>query len=110
MKQTKFNMLYESILSELNDLHELETEIEKQYKSLDFTKFVCAILIIVLHTAPFSSYSKVLTFGLRNIVTIIAVPFFFASSGFVLFKFSIVYSKNAILCKATVVLPEPATP
>ena len=26
----------------------------KQYKSLDFAKFVCAILIIVLHTAPFA--------------------------------------------------------
>ena len=58
----------------------------KQYKSLDFAKFVCAILIIVLHTDPFSSYSKLLTFGFRNIVTVIAVPFFFATSGFLAFK------------------------
>ena len=58
----------------------------KQYKSLDIAKFICAILIIILHTAPFSSYSKILTFGFRNIVTVIAVPFFFATSGFLLFK------------------------
>ena len=58
----------------------------KQYKSLDFAKFVCAVLIIILHTAPFSSYSKALTFGFRNIVTVIAVPFFFLTSGFLAFK------------------------
>lgn len=58
----------------------------KQYKSLDLAKFICAILIIVLHTAPFSSYSKLLTFGFRNIITIIAVPFFFLTSGFLAFK------------------------
>ena len=58
----------------------------KQYKSLDLVKFICAILIIVLHTAPFGSYSKMLTFGFRNIVTVIAVPFFFLTSGFLAFK------------------------
>ena len=58
----------------------------KQYKSLDAAKFVCAILIIILHTAPFSSYSKILTFGFRNIVTVIAVPFFFTTSGFLAFQ------------------------
>ena len=58
----------------------------KQYKSLDLAKFICAILIIILHTAPFASYSKVLTVGFRNIITIIAVPFFFLTSGFLAFK------------------------
>ena len=58
----------------------------KQYKSLDFAKFICAILIIILHTEPLSTYSSLATFGLRNIVTIIAVPFFFFTSGFLAFK------------------------
>lgn len=58
----------------------------KQYKSVDLAKLVCAILIIILHTAPFASYSKVLTVGFRNIVTVIAVPFFFLTSGFLAFK------------------------
>ena len=58
----------------------------KRYSSLDIMKFISAILIIVLHTSPFSSYSKVLSFGFRNIITIVAVPFFFCTSGFLLFK------------------------
>ena len=58
----------------------------KQYKSLDVAKFISALLIIIIHTAPFSSYSKVLTFGFRNIVCVIAVPFFFFTSGFLAFK------------------------
>ena len=58
----------------------------KQYKSLDLAKFIGAFLIIILHTPPFSSYSKVVTFGLRNIVTIIAVPLFFTISGFFALK------------------------
>lgn len=58
----------------------------KQYKSLDVAKFICAILIIIIHTSPFSSFSKALTFGFRNIVCVIAVPFFFLTSGFLAFK------------------------
>ena len=58
----------------------------KEYRSIDLFKFICAVLIIILHTAPFASYSKVLTFGLRHIVTTIAVPFFFAASGFLTAK------------------------
>ncbi|MBO5907600.1 MAG: acyltransferase [Clostridia bacterium] len=58
----------------------------KQYKSLDLAKFVSAILIIILHTAPFATYSNVLNFGFRNIITVIAVPFFFLTSGFLAFK------------------------
>lgn len=60
-------------------------ENRKQYRSLDAAKFVCASLIIILHTAPFSSYSSVLNFGFRNIITVVAVPFFFMTSGFLLF-------------------------
>lgn len=60
--------------------------IKKNYNSIDLFKFVCAILIIIAHTAPFSSYSKPLSFGFRNIICVIAVPFFFISSGFIFFK------------------------
>lgn len=57
----------------------------KQYGVLDLAKFIAAILIIILHTSPFSSYSSILNFGFRSIVTIIAVPFFFITSGFLFF-------------------------
>lgn len=53
----------------------------KQYGALDFAKFIASIIIIVLHTNPFSSYSSILNFGFRNIITIVAVPFFFITSG-----------------------------
>lgn len=58
----------------------------KQYKTLDVFKFLAAFLIIVLHTAPFGSYSKILTYGFRHIVTVVAVPFFFSCSGFITFS------------------------
>ena len=54
----------------------------KQYRTLDLFKFIAAFLIVVIHTAPFQDYSKALTFGFRNIVTVVAVPFFFATIGF----------------------------
>ncbi len=59
---------------------------KKNYASLDMAKFLCAWLIIILHTAPFGAYSKAMTFGLRHIVTVVAVPFFFATSGFLFCK------------------------
>ena len=58
----------------------------KQYYSLDLAKFICAVLIIILHTSPFASYSGILDFGFRSIITVIAVPFFFVSSGFLFFE------------------------
>lgn len=56
----------------------------KQHNSLDIAKFVCALLIIIIHTDPFGSFSNVLSFGFRNVITVIAVPFFFCTSGFLL--------------------------
>lgn len=58
----------------------------KKYNSLDLMKFICAFLIIILHTAPLSSYSRIISYGLRNIVTVVAVPLFFMCSGFILSK------------------------
>ncbi|MGN0571785.1 MAG: acyltransferase [Candidatus Fimenecus sp.] len=60
--------------------------VRKQYNSLDLAKFICAVFILILHTEPFSSYSRLLTYGMRNIVTVVAVPFFFMASGFLLFR------------------------
>lgn len=59
---------------------------KKNYVSIDVMKFICAILIISLHTGPFATYNKYISFLNRNILTIIAVPFFFIASSFLFFK------------------------
>ena len=55
----------------------------KQNRSLDLAKFVCAILIVIIHADPFGDYSKILSYGFRNIICTVAVPFFFISSGYI---------------------------
>lgn len=67
----------------------------KKYDTIDIFKFIMAVVIIMLHTAPFSGYSKVLSYGIRNIFSIVAVPFFFISSGF-LIKEKSDYSKKYV--------------
>ncbi len=64
----------------------------KQKSSLDIAKFLCAILVLIIHADPFAgpfeglikSGCKALSFGFRNLVCIIAVPFFFSTSGYLL--------------------------
>ncbi len=59
---------------------------KKSYNTLDAFKFLAAILIIVLHVNPFKGISEPLALIFRNMITIIAVPFFFTTSGFLFFK------------------------
>lgn len=57
----------------------------KAYPNLDLAKLVCALLVIVIHTAPLENISTLGHFYLGNVVTRIAVPLFFAMSGFLFF-------------------------
>ena len=54
----------------------------KQYNSLDLAKFIAAVLIVIIHANPFSSYSSGVAYAFRNIIATVAVPFFFVTSGF----------------------------
>ena len=58
----------------------------KQKYSLDIGKFVCALFVLFVHANPFGSYTKVLMFGFRNVVGASLLPFFFATSGYLLAK------------------------
>ena len=53
------------------------------YIGLDFTKFVCAILIVYMHTF---CYDSTLGLWVREVISTIGVPFFFITSGFFLYK------------------------
>lgn len=60
--------------------------IKKQYATIDIMKFICALLVICIHTAPFMDISPNVDFFLVQIISRLAVPFFFIISGFFVFS------------------------
>ena len=60
------------------------------YNAIDLGKFICAILVVTIHVKPFGANgSEVFTFlnlFLKQYIARIAVPFFFITSGFLLFR------------------------
>lgn len=59
---------------------------KSNYSGLDWLKFGVAILVIANHTSPLLSYSTQADFLISNILTRIAVPVFFMTSGFFYFR------------------------
>lgn len=57
----------------------------KQMDSLDFAKWICSLLIIIIHTAPLEQI-PIVNFYITNVFARIAVPLFFAISGFLFFR------------------------
>ena len=59
----------------------MEKEIKTRNSSIDFFRYICAILVVAIHTKPLGEFSELL----QNIVIVIArvgVPFFFAVAGY----------------------------
>lgn len=56
------------------------------YGGLDLLKFLVAFLVIANHTSPFVSFSPQLDFLFSGVLTRIAVPIFFMSTGFFYFR------------------------
>lgn len=56
-----------------------------QFYGLDITKFICALLVITIHTAPLVEIAPNVNFYLVQVTARIAVPFFFLASGFLFF-------------------------
>lgn len=52
------------------------------YPNLDILKYICAILIVILHLRPFLGYSSKLDLAFNNILTRICVPVFFLITGY----------------------------
>ncbi|MBQ0083784.1 MAG: acyltransferase family protein [Clostridiales bacterium] len=60
------------------------------YYMMDVLKFVCAILVFFIHLPPLSSdafqHADIINYYIRNYAARIAVPFYFTSAGFLLFR------------------------
>lgn len=77
----------------------------KQYNAVDLVKFLCAIMVVMIHIAPFGTNGKYefLNYVIQDYATRIGVPFFFVASGFFLYKkstyeeFNVQPSKKYIL-------------
>lgn len=50
--------------------------------SINYLRLICAYLVVVIHTQPFEKFSELLGFNLMNLIASLAVPFFFAISGY----------------------------
>ena len=62
---------------------------KQQFNNLDVMKFICTILVVILHIYPFpikTPQLSIVYFYLQNYVCRVAVPFFFITSGFLLFR------------------------
>lgn len=58
----------------------------RRIPSVDIAKFVCALLVVTIHTGPLASYSSLANFELKDCIARVAVPFFFVASGYFLFR------------------------
>ncbi|MGI6007903.1 MAG: acyltransferase family protein [Ruminococcus sp.] len=54
----------------------------KQYRGLDFFRTAAAVMVVAIHTAPFSIWSSSLDFIITCCIFRVAVPFFFMVTGF----------------------------
>ena len=58
----------------------------RQVQAIDLMKFVCSILVIIVHTHPFYEKLPDVGFVFSNILGRIIIPFFFISSGYFMQK------------------------
>ena len=64
---------------------------KKNYNCIDLTRIICAVLVIMIHIVPLGKAAPgtvrdLINFALQNAAARIAVPFFFVTSGFFLFR------------------------
>lgn len=59
---------------------------KKDFKGIDFIKFIMAIFVVAIHTDPFERIHENIFTKSWDIIVRIAVPYFFIASGFLLFS------------------------
>lgn len=58
----------------------------QRYDAIDLMKWICSLLVVVIHTTPLKPYSYIADVVSAQGICRIAVPFFFSASGFFLFS------------------------
>jgi serine/alanine racemase len=56
------------------------------HNAIDVMKFICAIMVVIIHAPPLLSYNETANFILVDILARIAVPFFFVCAGYLFFN------------------------
>lgn len=64
--------------------NKLMGESKGRINSIDIFRYICSVMVIAIHTAPFSDINEQLGYAFSQIIPRIAVPFFFAVSGYFL--------------------------
>lgn len=59
---------------------------KKEDSAIDIAKFVCAILIVSIHTKPFIDYSNLINCYFEDVFSRLAICLFFVISGYYFFK------------------------
>lgn len=58
----------------------------KNYNCMDLMKFISSLLVIVIHTNPLLQFSDAANYMFSSSICRLAVPFFFMSTGFLVFR------------------------
>lgn len=61
------------------------TKEKSQYNNIDLFKIIFAVIVVMIHSKPFMDISETVNWYFSNTIANLAVPFFFVTSGFLLF-------------------------
>ena len=75
-------------------------DLNTDYTSIDLFKLICSYLVITIHCTPFLIFGEKVDLFLVSTVSRIAVPFFFACSGFLFFGNLDYHNDKIINCKS----------
>lgn len=59
-----------------------ERIVDNRNRSVDIFRYICAIMVVAIHTHPFEELNGSLSFVFTGVIPRIAVPFFFVTAGY----------------------------
>jgi hypothetical protein len=70
----------------MNDISFLKIDTKEELCTIDLFRLLMAILVVTIHTKPFSFIHSIIIDKLMYVLTSVAVPYFFIASGYFLFR------------------------